>query len=567
MNKGAKIGISTVAAAMLAVAGYGAYSFATGGSEPDPAKPRTVVAEPPGQEQAAAGAKAFLEAWAKGDVAAAAALTDSPEAATATLTAFRQKVNPSAITLTPGGPAPAPTAPAAGASGSPSPTPGSATAGSTAAAAPAHQVPLSFKAKVEFAQTGTPWSYDGVLGMVKMSDGKAAVHWAPTVIHPKLGAGESISVKPVTAPASSVVDRKGKALNSPSITPLLGQIKAPVPDGSAEAGTAVVISDDAGKAKPETVFTLVEPKPAPPLKLTIDADLQKAAEAAVQEASKGGTLPASVVAVEPSTGNVLAFANAPSTGQNRAFLSSLAPGSTMKIITAAALMEAGVTPDTPVACPDSATIGGQVFKNDFPEPHPDYKFRQDFAQSCNTAFINEGSARLKNDTLPAIAKDAFGLGLVWQTGLTAFDTVVPAPKGANEMVAEFIGQGRIQTSPLAMASVSATVQSGTFRQPILVAGTPQAPAKRQLSGDVLTGLRTVMNETVRTGTASKLMSQMANGSGAKTGTAEVGNQTSANSWFTAFRGNLAVAALVENGGHGADAAGPAAVKLLQIGNG
>ncbi|MEU9128254.1 penicillin-binding transpeptidase domain-containing protein [Kitasatospora sp. NPDC048540] len=559
MNKGAKIGISAVATAMLAVAGYGAYNIATAVGGGAKAGPRTVVAEAPGADAAAAGAKAFLEAWAKGDLEAAAALTDAPGDAVTTLGAFQQKVAPTAITLTPGGPATA--APAA--SSAPSAPAGTA----SAAPVPDHQVPLSFKAKVEFAQTGTAWSYDGVLGMVKMSDGKAAVHWIPGVVHPKLGPGESIAVKPVTAQATTVVDRHNKALNFPSITAQLGQIKAPAPDGSATAGSAVVISDDTGKAKPETVFTIVEPKPAPPLKLTIDADLQKAAEAAVQEASKGGTLKSSIVAVEPSTGNILAFANAPTNGQNRAFGASIAPGSTMKVITSAALMEAGVTPDTPVACPDGTNVGGQDFKNDFPDAHLDYKFRQDFAQSCNTAFINEGKARLKNDTLPAMAKDVFGLGLVWQTGLSNFDTAVPAPKGANEMVAEFIGQGRIQTNSLAMASVSATVQSGTFRQPILIAGLPQTPAKRQLSADVLTGLRTVMNETVRTGTAAKLMSGMASGAGAKTGTAEVGNQAAANSWFTAFRGNLAVAAEVEAGGHGADAAGPAAVKLLQIGNG
>ncbi|WP_371498751.1 penicillin-binding transpeptidase domain-containing protein [Kitasatospora sp. NBC_00374] len=562
MNKGAKIGISTVAVAMLAVAGYGAYNIATavtGGDTSKSDKPRTVVAEAPGADQAAAGAKAFLEAWAKGDLEAAGALTDTPQTAIASLTAFRQKVNPSGITLTPGGPAAAPAASGA-------PTTGTSPS-AAASPPPANQVPLSFKAKVEFAQTGTAWTYDGVLGMVKMSDGKAAVHWTPSVIHPKLGPGESIAVKPVTATTNSVADRKGRPLTSASITPLLTQIKAPAPEGAAETGTAVVISDDAGKAKPETVFSIVDPKPAPPLKLTIDADLQKAAEAAVQEASKGGTLKASIVAVEPSTGNILAVANAPATGQNRAFLGSIAPGSTMKIITSAALMEAGVTPDTPVACPDGTNVGGRDFANDFKEPHLDYKFRQDFAQSCNTAFINEGNARLKNDTLPSMAKDVFGLGLVWQTGLSNFDTAVPAPTGATDKVSEFIGQGRIQTNSLAMASVAATVQNGTFRQPILVAGLPQAAAKRQLSGEVLSGLRTVMNETVRTGTAAKLMSGMAAGSGAKTGTAEVGNQAASNSWFTAFRGNLAVAAEVESGGHGADAAGPAAVKLLQLGNG
>ncbi|GAA2743361.1 penicillin-binding transpeptidase domain-containing protein [Kitasatospora cinereorecta] len=573
VNKGAKIGIAAAATVVVAVGGYGAYNVATaigdGSSDSAKAKPRTVVAEPPTAEQAAAGAKAFLEAWAKGDVAGAAALTDAPDQASTALTAFQDKVKPSAVHLTPGGPTAFPSASAApSTSAAASAAPSAASAAASASPAAPAGVPLSFKASLEFADTGTPWNYDGVLGVVKMSDGKPAVHWTPSVIHPHLGPGETIAVKPVFATPAAVTDRNGKSLAAfPSVAQLLERFKTSAPQGSPQdAGAGVVITPDSGSGAPEKLFTVKDPKPVPSLKLTLDATLQQAAEAAVQEQSKGGTHAASIVAVEPSTGNILAFANAPATGQNRAFSGATAPGSTMKVVTSAALLEAGITPTTPVACPSSTMVTGLAVKNDFDDARPNNTFTDDFTQSCNTAFIEQGSKSLKADSLPKIAKDVFGLGLEWHTGLSNFDTKIPTEGNMAGAATEFIGQGKVQTNPLGMASVAATVQSGVFRQPILVPGSDQVKAARTLSPDVLQNLRNLMNQTAKVGTAKDVMAGITADAGAKTGTAEVAPGKATNSWFTAFRGNLAVAAEVEGGGHGADAAGPAAAKLLKIGN-
>ncbi|WP_344622028.1 penicillin-binding transpeptidase domain-containing protein [Kitasatospora arboriphila] len=552
VHKGVKIGIGGVCVAMLGVGGYGAYNIATAltGDGDKPKGPRTVVAGSPTQEQAAEAAKAFLAAWSKGDLEAAGKETDRPDAADAALAAFRSKLKPTAVTMTPGGPTAAP----AGA-----PVQSSANA--------AQAVNLSFSAKVEFAGSGKPWTYSGVLPMVKMSDGRAAVQWGPAVVHPHLAVGKTLDVKPVFAQAAQVTDRKGRQLTGfPSLLGLLDVFKQGTAGDPADAGSGVVISDDAGKAKPEQLFVITEPKPVPSLKLTLDATLQKAAEDAVKEQAKAGTHKASLVAIEPSTGNVLAFANAPADGQNRAFVGGTAPGSTMKVVTGAALLEAGVTPQTPIACPASTTAGGQQVSNDFPEAHPEFTFRQDFAQSCNTAFINTGHDRLQADSLPKIAKEVFGLGLVWHTGLPAFDTDIPVPSNINGALPEFIGQGAIRTNPLAMASVSATVQSGIFRQPVLVTGkTDVAKASRTLDPKVLADLRSLMRAVVTEGTAREPMAGISDVY-AKTGTAEVDGKGT-NSWFTAYRGDLAVSAEVEGGGHGSQAAAPAAAKLLRIGNG
>ncbi|MFF2074581.1 penicillin-binding transpeptidase domain-containing protein [Kitasatospora sp. NPDC058162] len=587
MRSGAKIGIITgVSIAVLAGGGYGAYSLVGGsdsGSSGDK-KPRTVVAEPPSADQAANGAKDFLAAWASGDIAKAASLTDDPATATTALTAFKDQVKPSALTLTPAGPAtpqafasatgtPTPAKPTGAASATPTAgaTPGATDSPSAAAPTGPTGVLMGFKARAEFAGTSRVWDYNGFLGVVKMSDNTPAVHWAPSVIHPHLSGNETIATQQVFAPPSSVVDRNGKALQGASLTPALmatlqdnaHKLLPPDPNKDQDAGTAVVISDPAGKTAADKLFTIVEPKPGKPFKVTIDNTLQAAAEKAMTDlGGKSG----SIVAIEPSTGQVLAFANAPATGQNRAFTGLLAPGSTMKIVTSTALLEAGLGPDSPVACPEKSS-NPVAIPNDFPGAFPDYTLQKDFMVSCNTAFINQGLTSLKPETLSGTAKDVYGIGLEWKTGLPNADGKIPATPGSkDEQAMNYIGQGKVQMNPLAIASITATVQSGAFKQPVLVAGLPQQQAARQISPDVAAKLRAMMNATAVGGTASQVMAGITDNAGAKTGSAEVQGASTTNSWFTAFRGNLAVAAEVQGGGHGVDAAGPAVASLLKTGN-
>jgi cell division protein FtsI/penicillin-binding protein 2 len=405
--------------------------------------------------------------------------------------------------------------------------------------------------------------------MVGMSDGQSAVHWAPTVVHPHLTAGRSISVRPLPASASAALtDRNGGSLTDyPSLQPLLGELADRVPQGdSGTAGTAVVITDDSGQGSPEKVFTVTEPKAGQKARLTIDGRLQAAAEKAVQQASDGGSKPASLVAVEPSTGRILAFANAPASGQNRAFLGAIAPGSTMKVITAAALLENGVAADATMPCKQNYSVNGFSFKNDDDESGEDWSFSKDFAQSCNTAFIQQGMTTLTGSQLQDTARKFFSIGPTWKTGLKLSPATVPAPGSANERAAQLIGQGQITMNSLTMASVAATVQNGTFHQPILIPGYDQVPAESRLSSSTLKSLRRMMHLTATSGTARSAMSGLSGDTGAKTGTAQVGGQSSDNSWFTAYRDNLGVAAVVLGGGHGSEAAAPAAAAVLGVGN-
>ncbi|MFE9425173.1 penicillin-binding transpeptidase domain-containing protein [Kitasatospora sp. NPDC006697] len=596
MRQGPKAAvITTVAVAMLAAGGYAAYSLVGSGSDGKKASAapaqRHVVAGTPAADLAAAGEKDFLTAWSSGDLAAASKLTDDPAAALTALTAFKDQVKPSAVTLTAGAPT-TPTAfasattgptPAASASAKPSPSPSAAASGSgspsaaaspSAATVPSDAALMTFKSHVEFAGTTNVWDYTGYLGMVKMSDGKAAVHWVPSVVHPHLGPGETMTTTQIFNPPTKVTDRNGQPLAAyHSLDQVVLKYQTATTAGDpADAGTGVVITDDAGKNKPEPLFTIVDPKPGKPFKLTIDAKLQAAAEQAVNEqyAKSQNKTPAGMVAIEPSTGNVLAMANAPATGQNLAFLGQTAPGSTMKIVTATALLEAGIDPNATMPCP--ATISpGTTYKNDFDGDFNDYTFAQDFAKSCNTAFIKQGLTSLKSGDLAKVAQDVYGIGPAWKTGITSADGRIPGPgQTKDETAGEFMGQGKILMNPLAMASIAATVESGTFKQPILVPGMQQIPAARQLSPDVLGKLRTLMNGvfTNNMGTAYGAMNGVSGTLiGGKTGTAETAPNAPTNSWFTGFRDNLAVSAEVLGGGFGADSAMPAVVEVLKVGNG
>ncbi|GAA2750119.1 penicillin-binding transpeptidase domain-containing protein [Kitasatospora cinereorecta] len=536
-RRAVRVGVAVVCVGMLAVGGYGVYNVAhaiMGGSKGggDGARPvPSATAHPPTAEQAAAAAKDFLAAWGKGDFATAAALTDRQDIAAGALAAFQQQLRPTDFTLTPGAPAPA-------------------EAGRTA---------VGFHARLAFEGVDRAWEYDGTLGTVRTGDGRTVVHWEPAVMHPGLTAGATLAVQAVAVPAGRLVDRNGAPLDdSAQVKALLAGVKAP-DGGSGTPGQAVVLLPGAGRPA-EQLFLLSRPSGAE-LRVTIDAALQRAAEAALTEQTAGGRA-GSLVAVEPSTGHILAVANAPAGGFNRAFGGGIAPGSTMKVVTAAALLESGLAPDSPAPCKDT-TNSPKAWHNDERGDHLGYTLTDDFAHSCNTAFIDQGLARLAPGTLAKVAGEQFGLGLSWHTGLTSFDARIPAPGSRDEQAAEYIGQGGIQVNTLLMASVAATVQNGTFRQPVLVDGIPdRATAPARLPADVARALRSMMALTAREGTARGPMAGLTGQVGAKTGTAEVDGQHP-NSWFIAYRGDLAVAVEVEGAGHGADAAGQAAAQLLK----
>ncbi|MCX9191022.1 hypothetical protein C3Y87_06285 [Carbonactinospora thermoautotrophica] len=312
----------------------------------------------------------------------------------------------------------------------------------------------------------------------------------------------------------------------------------------------------------EPVETLWEftAKPGEPLKTTLDHAVQAAAEQALAGVDK----PASLVAVKPSTGEILAVANGPGpVAFNRAFVGKYPPGSTFKVVTTAALLQSGLRTEDPVECPKTTNVHGKTFYNENDSALPPVPFRTDFAKSCNNAFISQRD-KLKDDTLTEQAK-AFGIGGEWNVGLPSFDGSVPPAKSEAEKAADMIGQGKVEASPLVMAAVAATVQAGEFRQPIIVPNTErryQAPTK--LSPEVVNQLRALMRAVVTEGSGAQLR-DLPGEPAAKTGTAQYGdeNPPRTHAWVIGYRGDLAFALLIEDGGSGGRDAAPVVARFLR----
>jgi len=430
------------------------------------------------------------------------------------------------------------------------------------------KVPYTVRATISFDGKSKPWSYSSELTVVRgLTTGRPLVDWDPAVIHPQLTAGASLRTKEASSPSIEAVDHNGRVLTKekyPSLGPILEALREKYGEkAGGSAGIETVIeSADAGSPD-KTLLTLSKGR-AGRLQTTLDANVQAAAEVAVKKYSQ-----ASVVAIRPSTGAIRAVANNPATGFNAALQGAQAPGSTMKIVTAAMLIEKGLaSANQKIECPPTAMYMGRTFKNLDGFSIPDGTLTTSFARSCNTAFIKQIDDVNDDAALAKEARDVFGIGLDWKTGVTTFDGSVPEASG-GEAAAQYIGQGTIQMNALNVASITATAKTGTFRQPIIVDpdldGRPIARAARSLSPSVSQQVTNMMRQTASWGTGKAAMASVGGDKGAKTGSAEVDGQATSNSWFTGFSNDLAAAAVVQSGGHGGDAAGPVVAAVLRAG--
>lgn len=325
-----------------------------------------------------------------------------------------------------------------------------------------------------------------------------------------------------------------------------------------------------------------EPVPGTPLQTTLDIGLQQAAENVLV-----GVGPASaVVAIRPSTGDVLAAASgAGGQGMSTSTLGQFAPGSTFKVASALALLRSGLTPDSPVTCPETVTVDGRSFEN-FPgypsDKLGDIPLRTAFANSCNTAFIGARDSA----TQDALIDAAGSLGLVPDAslGFPAFLGAVPGDSDGTDHAASMIGQGRILASPLGMATVAASVAKGSTVVPRLVvlpdgASAPEpsdteepsneaTPSDRPhvpLTADEAATLKSLMRGVVTEGGATFLQDVPGGEVSAKTGTAQFGEADNLQNhvWMIAIEGDLAVAVFVDVGDYGSTTAGPLLKSFLE----
>ncbi|MFE1800956.1 penicillin-binding transpeptidase domain-containing protein [Streptomyces sp. NPDC059517] len=551
--------IGGMIAAVVGGAGFGVYALYGGGAVADAgpsSDAKSVKSGPLSAAEVKSTATAFLTAWQSGDVEKAAAATNDVTAARTLLTGYGKEAYVEDVTL-------------------------------TAKKRSGDAVPFAVKGTVAYKTLTKPLAYESELTVVRREkDGKPLVDWHAAVVHPELEDGDKLVTGEAGTPPVKALDRDGGELTTakyPSLGTVLDGlrekygkkaggkagvelrvIRAGSEDakGGKDAGTTKK-TDASDKNPDKTLLELSKGTPGT-VRTTLSPALQATAEQQVAAKSK-----ASAVMIRPSTGEILAVANS-GHGFNTAFQGSLAPGSTMKIVTASLLIDKGlasVNKEHP--CPKYSTYGGWKFQNDDKFEIKGGTFKASFARSCNTAFISQAK-KLSDDDLTKQAQQVFGLGMDnWAIGVPTFDGSVPVQSQAQK-AASLIGQGGVRMNPLNMASVVATAKTGTFRQPYLVSPTVDdrtlAKGSRSLSADTQAQLKELLQYTAAAGTAAEAMAGLGPDFGAKTGSAEVDNQKKPNGWFTAWKGDLAAAGVVQQGGHGGETAGPIVAALLKAGS-
>lgn len=287
------------------------------------------------------------------------------------------------------------------------------------------------------------------------------------------------------------------------------------------------------------------PKPAPAVRISLDHKVQQAAQKAVD--TRQG-MKAMMVAIRPSTGDILAIAQTETADEdgNIALMGQYPPGSTFKIITAAAGMQSEkMTPDTIVPCPGTMDIGNRIVTNYNQFSRGNVPLETAFAASCNTSFADI-SSRLKPGELKNYAKQ-FGLGVDYT--IEGLDTLTGSVSGGDDIMDRVdagFGQGHDLASPFGMALVAATAAAGKTPTPVLISG-HETKVDTQVdppSPEAIAALQQMMRSVVTSGTARGM--QTGGEVHGKTGEAEISNGSHA--WFTGYRDDIAFATLIVLGG-------------------
>jgi penicillin-binding protein 2 len=350
--------------------------------------------------------------------------------------------------------------------------------------------------------------------------------------------------------------------------------------------------------------------------LSIDLDLQKAAEEALGERA------GAVVMMNVRTGELLALVSHPTFDPrdfirgidskkwsqlvqddsfpllNRATQGLYAPGSVFKIVTAAGgLTEKVVDANTAFYCPGSYRVGSKTFRCWKPRGHGSVNLQKAIVQSCDVYFYNVAQ-KLGIDRFARYIRD-FGFGV--PTGIDIGEKAGTSPSRDwklktfkqpwydGETTVVGIGQGYISVTPLQIAVMtSATANGGKLLKPLivrkvvspegktLVTYSPQEKgllASEKASFDLIRrGMVGVVNEAGGTGQAARLGEMIVAG---KTGTAQVialdkvaKQKHKDHAWFTSYapaeNPEVAITVLVENGGKGGAVAAPVVKKILEV---
>ena len=528
-------GIAVAAAAGLTVAGI----IKLPGTTPKVPTVGFAPATNSGASSATQTGTAFLTAWQNGELETAANITDNPAEALAAFQWYKKNLGVVGLVLNPN---------AANAVGW-----------------------MTFAIATQGGSPMGQWNYQsGFATYSKQIDGYTRwfVQWTPEILYASLKTGYQLQIKKTPASVKGVVDRNGTLIDTtahPSLASLVNVLVSKATVTGATDGQQIIMVNAKGQ-QVATVATLTDPINNGTIASTLDMNVQSAAESAVT--FKGNS---ALVAIQPSTGHILAIANnTTSQHYDNALLARVAPGSTFKIITSAALLTKNlVTLSSSVPCPTTLTIESVVLHNSAGEGNSSGTYEQDFATSCNNAFSSfYSNSGVTQNLLHDTAKNYFGLNQQWDIGVgeTAQYMNVPANLSGAGLAESLVGQADVVSCPLAMCSVAATVANGSFKQPIVVPKQTQISATA-LPSNVQSELKTLMSSVISSGTAATVGFPNNGHFFAKTGTAEVGSGASLynNSWFVVFddQHDIALGALAIDGGYGAATAAPECLTVFK----
>jgi peptidoglycan glycosyltransferase len=363
----------------------------------------------------------------------------------------------------------------------------------------------------------------------------------------------------------------------------------------------------AGTASSQTLDRLVDTfTGATPVGATIQTTINPKLQqvAAQQLAGKKGA----VVALDPKTGAILAMVSTPTYDPNtlathdltaaRASWAALnadaskplsdrgtreiyPPGSTFKLVTAAAALENGMAPDTLIDTPSKLTLpnSSSVLGNEANCGNTQQTMDRALQLSCNTAFANLG-ATLGAEKIRAQA-EKFGFNTTPMTDLNAAKSQFPTKVDAAQTMLSAIGQYDVAASPLQMAMVAAAIANdGVLKTPYLVSEVRSADLrvlyrhgpddKQAMSAGSAQALQQMMVNVVQKGTGTKAQVQGVV-VGGKTGTAQTDPTKNPYAWFVSFAKDpdIAIAVFIEDANvdrtdiAGGALAGPIAKALIE----
>lgn len=326
----------------------------------------------------------------------------------------------------------------------------------------------------------------------------------------------------------------------------------------------------------DVVLARTEPKAAAPVRTTISIPVERAAIAGLGNRLGG------VVAIAPRTGEVLGFAGI-------AFSGLQPPGSTMKIITVAGGLEAGLTKlDATYPVETFTTLEGVELENANGEACGG-TLTQVFAESCNSVFAPMG-AQLGAEKFVEVA-ERFGFNRPPDILGAAVPTLPAAAEIGDDLAvgSSAIGQGRVQATALTMGTVASTIALRGRRPKLtLLFDEAQRAAKttRVTTTTVARTIEKLMLAVVREGTG-KLAAIPGVKVAGKTGTAELettkrcepteesnpescsteADPTDTDAWFSAYAPagdpKVAVGVMLVRAGAGGDTAAPVARQVIQ----